>query len=108
MDAAHHKARPVRSENIDQSKPAAIIVGKGGGLTNFARDYDFPISTVFSWMEGGLIPSRYRDDKPELGEKISYSAWILHRSEQLGHGITPDDFIEQQQPTGNEPLAAAG
>lgn len=87
------KQRRIISDNIDQTKPAAIIVGKAGGLTNFAREYDFPLSTVQSWMVSGFIPTRRRVTD-QLGE-TSYHAWILHRSAELGHGITADDFIEK-------------
>lgn len=93
MDAAPtRKQRRIISENIDQTKPASVVVNKAGGLTNFSRDYDFPPSTVHSWMKSGFIPTKRRTE-PELGE-ISYHAWILHRSAELGHGITAGDFIE--------------
>lgn len=88
------KARRITSENVDTTKPAAIIVAKAGGLTNFCNDYDFPTSTVHSWMLSGFVPSRRRV-VDGLGE-VSYQAWILHRSAELGHGITAGDFIEQQ------------
>lgn len=87
------KPRRITSENIDETKPAAIIIAKAGGLTNFCRDYDFATSTVHSWMLNGLIPTRKRI-VPALGE-VSYHAWILHRSAELGHGITAGDFIEK-------------
>lgn len=88
------KQREITSERIDQSKPASIVVTKAGGLTSFAREYDFPTSTVHSWMLAGLIPSRKRPH-PETGEDISYQAYILLVSEKLGHGITAEDFIER-------------
>lgn len=88
---ATRQPRRTTSDNIDQTKPAYLIIQKGGGLSAFCRDYDFPTSTVHSWMLSGLIPSRTRDT-PE--GRISYQAWIMRRSEELGHGIAPEDFIE--------------
>lgn len=90
---APRKQRRIISDKIDLTKPAAIIVQKAGGLTNFCRDYDFPLSTVQSWMVSGFIPSRRREAAD--GSEISYHAWILQRSAELRHKIKPEDFIEQ-------------
>ena len=90
---AQRKPRRITSENVDQTKPAAIVVAKGGGLTNFCRDYDFATSTVHSWMVNGNIPTRKRSH-PTMGE-VSYHAFILARAKELNHKIRPDDFVEK-------------
>lgn len=90
--AAPRKQRRIISEQIDQTKPAAIIVNKGGGLTAFATAYDYPPSTVQSWLVRGFIPSRIRETP---NGEMSHHAWILHRSKELRHGIKPEDFIEK-------------
>lgn len=92
MKANARKQREITNERIDQAKPAFIVVDKGGGLTCFCRDYDYNTSTVYGWLQGGLIPTRPR--KTPIGE-MSHQAWILHRSKELRHGIKPTDFIEQ-------------
>lgn len=100
-DEKERKQRRTTSELIDQSSPAFRIVQKGGGLSKFARDFDFPVSTVQGWIGGrkerggsGLIPSRTRF-VPEVGREVSYQEWIMLRGRQLDPPIdfAPEDFV---------------
>jgi hypothetical protein len=105
MDAPARKQRRTTSENIDQSCPAFRVVQKGGGLSRFAADFDFPVSTVHSWMVkrngrgmSGLIPARTRFCE-DLERTISYQAWIIHRGKQLEPPVefVPEDFVETEE-----------
>lgn len=96
MDAQARKQRSTTSDRIDPDSPAYRVVhGKGGGLTRFCHDFDFPTSTVQSWLERGLIPSRTRFSD-ELGRTVSYQAYITAKAKTLAPPIdyVPEDFVE--------------
>jgi hypothetical protein len=104
MNAPLQQPRKTTSELIDQTSPAFRVVQKGGGLTKFCEDFDFPTSTVHSWLtkrngrgRSGLIPSRTRF-VAELGRDMSYQSWIIHRARQLDPPIeyTAEDFVESE------------
>jgi hypothetical protein len=98
MNAPARKQRKTTSERINPSSPAYRIVhDKGGGLSKFCQDFDFPTSTVQSWLERGLIPSRTRFVE-DLARTVSYQAYIMHRGKQLEPPVeyVPEDFIETE------------
>lgn len=108
MDAqehSEHRPRKTTSESVDQNSPAFRVVQKGGGLSRFCEQFDFPTSTVHSWIAkrngrgmSGLIPARTRWCA-DLNRHISYQAWIIHRGRQLEPPIEygPDDFVEREE-----------
>lgn len=97
MDAPARKQRRITSDRIDTDSPAYRVVHvKGGGLTKFCEDFDFPTSTVQSWLERGLVPSRTRFLE-SAGKTVSYQAYIIARGRELDPPIEyePLDFVEQ-------------
>jgi hypothetical protein len=98
-EPAERKQRRTTSDRINPNSPAYKVVhGKGGGLSKFCADFDFPTSTVQSWLERGLIPSRTRHSE-ELGRTVSYQAYIIARGKQLDPPVdyVPEDFIESEE-----------
>lgn len=102
MNAPLRQPRKTTSELIDQNSVAFRIVQKAGGLSKFCEDFDFPTSTVHSWLtkrngrgKSGLIPARTRFSA-DHGREISYQAWIMHRGRQLEPPVEygPEDFVE--------------
>lgn len=96
-----HRPRRTTSESVDQNSPAYRVVAKAGGLSKFADDFEFPVSTVHSWLanrngrgKSGLIPSRTRFS-PELGRDASYQEFIIHRGRALKPPVryVPKDFV---------------
>lgn len=105
-DEQTRQQRKTTSDLIDQTSPAFRVVQKGGGLSKFADDFDFPTSTVHSWLTkrngrggSGLIPARTRYCAA-LGRQLSYQAWIMYRGRQLEPPIefVPEDFVESEVP----------
>jgi hypothetical protein len=82
------KMRRLTCDKIDETKPAALIVAKFGGLSRFCSICGFGVSSVHGWMVRGLIPSRF------TSEGHSYQAHILAKAHELGIELGPEDFIE--------------
>jgi hypothetical protein len=92
MESPARKQRKITNEQIDQNKPAFLIIDRCGGLTKFCEDFSYSASTVYGWLESGLIPAKMR--QTPKGE-LSHQAWILVRARELGVVIEPMDFIER-------------
>jgi hypothetical protein len=104
-DDARKPPRRTISENVDQNTPAYRVVQKAGGLAKFCEDFDFPTSTVHSWLakrpgrpHSGLIPANTRH-VPELDRTLSYTGYIIWRGRQLDPPVeyTAEDFVEDEE-----------
>lgn len=67
MSKPRRKARTPRTENIDQTAPASVVINKFGGLARFCElsaeqatedRPAIPTSTVWGWLVRGDIPPK--------------------------------------------------
>lgn len=77
---------PRRSRKVDPDAPAARIADKFGGLSRFARAFDPPkaTSTVFRWLETGLIPAQQQ-------------AEVLRAAKRAKVRLSAADFIDRRE-----------
>lgn len=72
-------------EDIDREAPASRIAAKFGGINALARALNKSPSTVYRWIQSGLIPARYQ-------------AEVLNVAKALKIKMGPGDFIREQPP----------
>lgn len=81
--------RKITSKHVKIDMPAAQIVTKMGGLTNFCETCGFNTSAVHRWMKNGVIPNRIDKDRD-----VSTYKHIINCAAEKGVTVTPADFIE--------------
>jgi hypothetical protein len=99
------QAARTTSDLIDQTSPAFRVVQKGGGLSKFAADFDFPTSTVHSWLtkrngRGGAASSRPDPLLRGAGPHDQLSGVdhvIAAASSSRPIEYVPEDFVETEE-----------
>jgi hypothetical protein len=71
---------PIRSEKVDTTAPAYVVVDKFGGLAEFCRITGWPSSTVHDWLVKGLIPA-------------DRQARVLELARDHRKAVKPADFV---------------
>jgi hypothetical protein len=91
MEIPATKLRAITSKQVDQTKPASIVINKFGGLTKFCQLTGFPTSTAHAWTIRGYIPPHGRGDQ----RSISYHAQILAVARENNIPLSGTDFVDQ-------------
>lgn len=60
------------SAKVDYDTPAGRIVQRCGGLVKFCNAFQppKPTSTVWRWLESGLIPAKHQAEVMEVGKRL--------------------------------------
>lgn len=80
MNEPPRKPKKIVSERVDTEAPAYIVVSKFDGLTPFCNAMGYKTSTVWSWLESGLIPAPYHEP-------------ILAKAIEMKIDLAPADFV---------------
>lgn len=76
------KQQTIRSDRINPSMPASVVVVKFGGLTRFCQLTGYRTSTVWDWMRKGYIPANRQPH-------------VLEMARLYGIELQPGDFVYQ-------------
>lgn len=80
MTSPPPKPRHAPTTATGRRTPAATVCAVFGSCAEVARLLKLHKSTVWRWLRGGLVPSRYHHD-------------LLDHAEWLGLVLTPDDLV---------------
>lgn len=87
MPASSRKQQTVRSDRINPSMPASVVISRFGGLTRFCQLTGYKTSTVWDWMAKGFIPA-------------DRQTHVLEMARLYELPLEPADFV--YQPPGGE------